>query len=133
MLRLSQPSDNCCEAAAILDHLITMKSPNWLVLPKAKTLPQYFADHGYRTQSLGKVFHIGHGNFGDPDSFQTEHFHDKVIEYLAEPFPDVYTCNEAYSDMQGWVQGSLRSANVMLKKFGIEPLPLATYEYIEGK
>ena len=52
------------------------------ILPDAVTMPQYFAKHGYRTESLGKVFHIGHGNFGDPDSFMVEHFHDKVIEYL---------------------------------------------------
>ncbi|MEM7475908.1 MAG: sulfatase [Planctomycetota bacterium] len=52
------------------------------ILPDAKTLPQYFADHGYKTQSLGKVFHIGHGNYGDPTSFQEEHYHEKVIEYL---------------------------------------------------
>ncbi|MEZ6135807.1 MAG: sulfatase [Pirellulaceae bacterium] len=50
--------------------------------PDAVTLPQYFAQHGYRTESLGKVFHIGHGNFGDPDSFSVPHFKDKVIEYL---------------------------------------------------
>ena len=31
---------------------------------------------------MGKVFHIGHGNHGDPESFSVEHFHDKVIEYL---------------------------------------------------
>jgi iduronate 2-sulfatase len=52
------------------------------VLPKAVTMPQYFAKHGYRTESLGKVFHIGHGNLGDPKSFSIPHFHDKVIEYL---------------------------------------------------
>jgi iduronate 2-sulfatase len=53
------------------------------VLPDAVTLPQHFARHGgYRTESLGKVFHIGHGNQGDPESFQTPHFHEKVIEYL---------------------------------------------------
>lgn len=50
--------------------------------PDAITLPQYFARHGYQTQSLGKVFHIGHGNEGDPLSFDRPHFHDKVIEYL---------------------------------------------------
>lgn len=53
-------------------------------LPDAVTLPQHFAKHGYRTESLGKVFHIGHGNRGDPQSFLVEHFHDKVIEY-ADP------------------------------------------------
>ncbi len=50
--------------------------------PNAVTMPQYFAKHGYRTESLGKVFHIGHGNQGDPESFSVPHFHDKVIEYL---------------------------------------------------
>ncbi len=50
--------------------------------PQAITLPQHFAKHGYRTESLGKVFHIGHGNQGDPQSFSVPHFHDKVIEYL---------------------------------------------------
>jgi len=52
------------------------------VLPNAVTMPQHFAKHGYRTESLGKVFHIGHGNLGDPKSFSIPHFHDKVIEYL---------------------------------------------------
>ncbi len=51
-------------------------------LPDAITMPQHFAAHGYRTESLGKVFHVGHGNFGDPDSFSIPHFADKVIEYL---------------------------------------------------
>ena len=53
-----------------------------LAWPDAVTLPQHFARHGYRTESLGKVFHIGHGNQGDPESFSVPHFHDKVIEYL---------------------------------------------------
>jgi len=42
-----------------------------------------------------------------------------VIARLAQPFGDeqaIFTCNEAYSDYQGWVEGSLRSTNVMLKK-----------------
>lgn len=51
--------------------------------PEAVTLPQYFAKQGgYRTESIGKVFHIGHGNDGDPQSFSVPHFKDKVIEYL---------------------------------------------------
>lgn len=52
------------------------------IVPDAVTLPQHFAAHGYRTESLGKVFHIGHGNEGDPQSFSVPHFADKVIEYL---------------------------------------------------
>jgi iduronate 2-sulfatase len=50
--------------------------------PKAVTMPQHFSAHGYRTESLGKVFHMGHGNQGDRDSFDVPHFHDKVVEYL---------------------------------------------------
>ena len=53
------------------------------IVPDAVTLPQHFARYGgYRTESLGKVFHIGHGNLGDPQSFSQPHFTDKVIEYL---------------------------------------------------
>ncbi|MFT4588562.1 MAG: iduronate 2-sulfatase [Limisphaerales bacterium] len=51
-------------------------------LPNAVTMPQHFAKHGYRTESLGKVFHIGHGNEGDPKSFAAPHFKEKVIEYV---------------------------------------------------
>lgn len=50
--------------------------------PEAVTMPQYFAKHGWHTESLGKVFHMGHGNEGDPRSFSVPHFKDKVIEYL---------------------------------------------------
>lgn len=52
------------------------------LVPDAVTMPQFFAKHGWRTESLGKVFHIGHGNEGDPASFSVPHFKDKVIEYL---------------------------------------------------
>jgi len=52
-------------------------------LPAAVTMPQHFAKHGgYRTESVGKVFHVGHGNEGDPASFSVPPFKDKVIEYL---------------------------------------------------
>jgi len=51
-------------------------------MPEAVTMPQFFAKHGYHTESMGKIFHIGHGNEGDPLSFSVPHFHDKVIEYL---------------------------------------------------
>ncbi len=52
------------------------------LVPDAVTMPQFFAKHGWRTESLGKVFHIGHGNEGDPESFSVPHLKDKVIEYL---------------------------------------------------
>lgn len=62
--------------------LYGLGSPLRQLVPDAVTMPQYFAKHGYRTESLGKVFHIGHGNHGDPDSFSVAHFKEKVIEYV---------------------------------------------------
>jgi iduronate 2-sulfatase len=68
------------------------------IVPEAVTLPQYFAKHGYHTQSLGKVFHIGHGNHGDPESFEEPHFYEKVIEYVDPASTDggKLTREEAY-------------------------------------
>ena len=67
------------------------------VLPHAITLPQHFAANGYRTESLGKVFHIGHGNHGDPESFMVPHFKEKVIEYVEPQSTDgELTREEAY-------------------------------------
>ncbi|MFK8184542.1 MAG: flavin monoamine oxidase family protein [Phormidesmis sp.] len=45
-----------------------------------------------------------------------------VRKYLSAPLRDLYICNEAFSDMQGWVNGSLRSADLALNHFGLEPL-----------
>lgn len=73
------------------------------VFPNAVTLPQHFAKYGYRTESLGKVFHIGHGNDGDPDSFSVPHFKDLVIEYKLPESTDggQLTREEGYFSNQG--------------------------------
>lgn len=47
----------------------------------------------------------------------------EVIETLASPVENIFVCNEAFSDDQGWVNGSLRSANLVLQRFNIVPLP----------
>ncbi len=46
----------------------------------------------------------------------------EVREYLAAPRENLHFCNEAISDMQGWVNGALRSVNAVLKHFDIEPM-----------
>ncbi len=67
------------------------------VLPEAVTLPQYFGRHGYKTQSLGKTFHVGHGNYGDPDSWSVEPFRDFEVEYVdKEQTGGKLTREEAY-------------------------------------
>ena len=54
----------------------------------AVTLPQYFKQHGYRTQSLGKVFHVGHGNQDDTPSWSVRSWKPDAPAYaLAESRP----------------------------------------------
>ena len=50
--------------------------------PDAVTLPQFFRRHGYRAESMGKVFHVGHGTYDDDASWSLPPHKDLVIEYL---------------------------------------------------
>ncbi len=52
------------------------------VYPNAVTLPQHFMNAGYHVESMGKVFHIGHGNDNDEASWSIPHHKDKVIDYV---------------------------------------------------
>jgi iduronate 2-sulfatase len=52
------------------------------VEPDAVTLPQHFMKNGYRTESMGKIYHIGHGCHGDPQSWSVPHYKDLIVEYL---------------------------------------------------
>ena len=53
--------------------------------PDAITLPQYFRAAGYHTAAMGKLFHVGHGNFEDVASWTVPHFRPKAPQYaLAE-------------------------------------------------
>lgn len=47
-----------------------------------------------------------------------------VIRRIVQPEQGVpvYVCGEAYSDAQGWVEGALQTADLMLRKFRVEPL-----------
>lgn len=51
----------------------------------------------------------------------------RVIPKMAHPVPTlpVYVCGEAYSDSQGWVEGALRTAEIVLTKhLGLPKIPL---------
>ncbi|MBA3483052.1 MAG: sulfatase [Pirellulales bacterium] len=50
-------------------------------VPDAVTLPQHFKANGYRTEGMGKIFHVGHGNHEDPVSWSVPHWHTKVVGY----------------------------------------------------
>lgn len=51
-------------------------------IPDAVTLAQYFMQNGYRTEALGKIFHVGHGNHEDPASWSVPHFSARSIAYV---------------------------------------------------
>ena len=42
--------------------------------PDAVTVAQHFQQHGYRTESLGKIMHSGHGNHEDAASWSVPHW-----------------------------------------------------------
>jgi iduronate 2-sulfatase len=44
------------------------------VMPDVVTLPQHFQKHGYRTEAVGKIFHVGHGNIDDAKSWSVPHW-----------------------------------------------------------
>jgi monoamine oxidase len=48
----------------------------------------------------------------------------EVKQQITQPMGDkpLFICGEAYSDAQGWVEGALQTANLVLHKFGIDPL-----------
>jgi len=50
--------------------------------PNAITLPQHFKNNGYHAESMGKVYHIGHGTYNDQDSWSVPHHPELLIEYL---------------------------------------------------
>jgi iduronate 2-sulfatase len=52
------------------------------VRPGAVTMPQYFKENGYHTASLGKVFHVGHGNHDDQPSWSEPSLKGDVVDYL---------------------------------------------------
>ncbi|XOV91070.1 MAG: sulfatase [Bacteroidota bacterium] len=65
--------------------------------PDALTLPQLFMQAGYHAESMGKVYHIGHGNTNDEASWSIPHHKEKVIEYiLPESTNRQLTREEAY-------------------------------------
>ena len=45
---------------------------------------------------------------------------EKIVKPLANR--RLFICGEAYSDAQGWVEGALQTADMMLEKFGLFPL-----------
>jgi iduronate 2-sulfatase len=61
--------------------LYGLGTPFRKIMPEAVTLPQYFMQHGWKAESVGKLFHVGHGNTGDSVSWSSEPHYEPVVEY----------------------------------------------------
>ena len=49
--------------------------------PEAVTVGQWFRQHGWRTEALGKLFHVGHGNQEDAASWSVPHWRPRAARY----------------------------------------------------
>lgn len=49
---------------------------------------------------------------------------EQVMEQIIQPLDEVplYICGEAYSNAQGWVEGALQTADLVLKRLGVDEL-----------
>lgn len=47
--------------------------------PDVVTMSQHFVNNGYRTESIGKIYHTGHGNYSDSASWSTIALHIKDL------------------------------------------------------
>lgn len=68
--------------------------------PDAVTLAQYFKEQGWRTEAMGKIFHVGHGNTEDAASWSVPHWSPKSNAFggyvLPENRPASLTREEAF-------------------------------------
>lgn len=98
--------------------------------PDAVTLPQYFKQHGYRAEGVGKIFHEGHGNYDDAASWSVPHWKSKVVGYALPESgaPKGKTREEAlFSNVPGNV------ANKLPKGAAFEAAEVSDDTYADGK
>src|SRR3546814_15829405 len=51
-------------------------------MPDAVTLPQYFMRAGYPPESMGKIYHTGHGTVGATAGWTVPDHKSKAVEYV---------------------------------------------------
>jgi iduronate 2-sulfatase len=73
--------------------------------PDAITVTQYFKQHGYRTEAMGKIMHVGHGNGEDTASWTVPHFKPKATQYAlpenSAPKPEKKNTVQPWKDPRG--------------------------------
>lgn len=101
--------------AAITDYFQLLFQTNRIPKPLATSVRIWEGSQSLKTDAYGDFgYGVHQWGVGTND--------EEVIQKMVKPFEDlpIYTCGEAYSDFQGWVEGSLRSTNLVLEKLGIQ-------------
>lgn len=59
-------------------------------VPDAVTMTGHFIANGYHAEGLGKIFHVGHGNIDDKQSWSVKHWRPSGGEYQSQASLDAY-------------------------------------------
>ena len=111
-------------AAPLSQPPLTTAASTFVVDQAMRQLKEFFGDQTLPAPLLSTF--VGWGTSADDGdhSWAVGAKDDDIIRYMTQPLPNtnVYVCGEAYSDEQAWVDGALRSADLVLQRaFGIPP------------
>ncbi len=101
------------------EHMVTAITEYFQLLFQTNNVPKPIATSVRIWEGSQSLKTDAYGNFGyGVHQWGVSTKDDDVINNMTRPFGDlpIYTCGEAYSDFQGWVEGALRSTNLILKK-----------------
>ncbi|MEZ6090721.1 MAG: sulfatase [Pirellulaceae bacterium] len=74
-------------------------------VPDVTTFSQYFIEHGYSAEGLGKIYHVGHGNIDDKRSWSKPSWRPRTPSYVLES-----SRNNIVADKQGRMRGPATEA-----------------------
>lgn len=102
----------------------TTPASTFVVEQAMRQLAEFFGDDALPAPVLSTYVRWGSSQFGDGDHSWIINADDRAIaQRLQNPVQNlVYSCGEAYSDEQAWVDGALRSTENLLQGcFGLPP------------
>ncbi len=98
-------------------------------VPDALTVAQTFRNGGYRTEAMGKIMHVGHGNFEDEASWTVPHWKPQGGGYLLPANRDLQ--RKAFADAKAAGLSVNKIANTA-KSVATECADVADSEYGDG-
>ena len=96
-------------------------------VPDAVTLSQQFMKNGYRAEAMGKIFHVGHGNHNDPDSWSVPHW-QRGATYAQKTNAQAQSREEAL-----FSNTSRAAANKLPRGAAVECADVPDSTYVDGQ